>query len=194
MHSAFIACIEQPEVIAKILTHLGLWATPDHSPPVAGPRRRPLGIRLSPRNQLISSPQVARLIRHPGRCFPIILARGPNRASWEPDGAGPGGASRLLRSQTRHILSRPRYAQPHRSPHPSPHRLKRRARRPAFLGLLALPRVPRRSAPALAARPPVGKRRRRDVMYLSPGRWLRKRALAVLQRGWGPRPLIPPRS
>ena len=28
--------IEQPEVIETILTHLGLWAAPDHSPPVAG--------------------------------------------------------------------------------------------------------------------------------------------------------------
>jgi len=32
---------------------------------------------------------------HPGRCFPIILARGPNRAPWEPDGADPHGASRV---------------------------------------------------------------------------------------------------
>jgi hypothetical protein len=31
-----IACIEQPEVIEKILTHLGLWPAPAHSPPVAG--------------------------------------------------------------------------------------------------------------------------------------------------------------
>ena len=59
-----------------------------------------------------------RLFVHPGRCFPIILARGPNRASWELDGAGPRGASRLLRGQIRHILSRPRYAQANRSRHP----------------------------------------------------------------------------
>ena len=31
-----LAFIEQPEVIAKILTHLGLWPAPAHSPPVAG--------------------------------------------------------------------------------------------------------------------------------------------------------------
>ena len=31
-----IAFIEQPEVIEKILTHLGLWPAPAHSPPVAG--------------------------------------------------------------------------------------------------------------------------------------------------------------
>jgi hypothetical protein len=30
-----LAFIEQPEVIAKILTHFGLWPTPAHSPPVA---------------------------------------------------------------------------------------------------------------------------------------------------------------
>ena len=29
----FLACIEQREVIEKILTHLGLWPTPAHSPP-----------------------------------------------------------------------------------------------------------------------------------------------------------------
>jgi len=28
-----IACIERPEVIAKILTHLGLWFAHVHSPP-----------------------------------------------------------------------------------------------------------------------------------------------------------------
>ena len=28
-----IACIEQPEVIAKILTHLGVWPAHVHSPP-----------------------------------------------------------------------------------------------------------------------------------------------------------------
>jgi hypothetical protein len=54
---------------------------------------------------------------HPGRCFPIIPARGPNQASWEPDGAGPRGAPRSLRGQARHILSGPRYAQAHRSRH-----------------------------------------------------------------------------
>jgi hypothetical protein len=30
-----LAFIEQPEVIAKILTHFGLWPAPAHSPPVA---------------------------------------------------------------------------------------------------------------------------------------------------------------
>jgi hypothetical protein len=29
-----IAFIEQPDVIEKILTHLGLWFAPVHSPPV----------------------------------------------------------------------------------------------------------------------------------------------------------------
>jgi hypothetical protein len=29
-----IAFIEQPEVIGKILTHLGLWPTRVHSPPI----------------------------------------------------------------------------------------------------------------------------------------------------------------
>ena len=31
-----IAFIEQPAIIEKILTHLGLWPTLAHSPPVAG--------------------------------------------------------------------------------------------------------------------------------------------------------------
>ena len=31
---SFIAFIEQPDVIEKILTHLGLWPAPAHSPPV----------------------------------------------------------------------------------------------------------------------------------------------------------------
>ena len=31
-----LAFIVQPEVIEKILTHLGLWPAPAHSPPVAG--------------------------------------------------------------------------------------------------------------------------------------------------------------
>ena len=31
-----LAFIEQPEVLAKILTHLGLRPAPAHSPPVAG--------------------------------------------------------------------------------------------------------------------------------------------------------------
>ena len=31
-----IAFIEQREVIEQILTHLGLWPAPAHSPPVAG--------------------------------------------------------------------------------------------------------------------------------------------------------------
>jgi hypothetical protein len=33
---AHIPNIEQPEVIAKILTHLGHWPAPAHSPPIAG--------------------------------------------------------------------------------------------------------------------------------------------------------------
>ena len=32
-----IAFIEQPEVIEKILTHLGLWPTHIHSPPAGAP-------------------------------------------------------------------------------------------------------------------------------------------------------------
>jgi len=32
-----IACIEQPEVTEKILTHLGLWPTHIHSPPAGVP-------------------------------------------------------------------------------------------------------------------------------------------------------------
>jgi hypothetical protein len=32
-----IAFIEQPEVIAKILTHLGIWPAPAHSPPAGYP-------------------------------------------------------------------------------------------------------------------------------------------------------------
>ncbi len=32
-----IAFIEQPEVIEKILTHLGLWPTHIHSPPAGVP-------------------------------------------------------------------------------------------------------------------------------------------------------------
>ena len=32
-----IACIEQPEVIEKIRTHLGLWPTHIHSPPAGVP-------------------------------------------------------------------------------------------------------------------------------------------------------------
>ena len=51
-----IAVIEQPNVIKKILTHLGLWPTPAHSPPVAG---HPLAWSLQrvalPRNLLTSS-------------------------------------------------------------------------------------------------------------------------------------------
>ena len=31
-----IAFIEQPAVIEKILTHLGMWAASAHSPPLAG--------------------------------------------------------------------------------------------------------------------------------------------------------------
>ncbi len=34
--SCLIAVIEQPEVIEKILTHLGLWTAPAHSPPLTG--------------------------------------------------------------------------------------------------------------------------------------------------------------
>ena len=34
--ATFIACIEQPEVIAKILTHLAPRPAPAHSPPFAG--------------------------------------------------------------------------------------------------------------------------------------------------------------
>jgi hypothetical protein len=30
-----VAFIEQREVIAKVLTHLGLWPAPGHGPPVA---------------------------------------------------------------------------------------------------------------------------------------------------------------
>ncbi len=70
-------------------------------------------------------------------------ARGPDRASWQLDGAGPRGASRLLRSQARHILSRPRYAQTRRSRHGSPHDLMRHAAPTAGLGTLTRPRVPR---------------------------------------------------
>jgi len=33
-----IAFIEQPEVIEKILTHLGLWPAQAHSPPARGAR------------------------------------------------------------------------------------------------------------------------------------------------------------
>jgi hypothetical protein len=32
-----IAFLEQPDVIAKILTHLGLWPAPAHSPPAGYP-------------------------------------------------------------------------------------------------------------------------------------------------------------
>jgi len=52
-----LAFIEQPEVIAKILAHLGLWPAPAHSPPFA---RYPLPSarqRVEPRDQGVRSVQ-----------------------------------------------------------------------------------------------------------------------------------------
>jgi len=45
----FIAFIEQPEVIEKILTHLGLWPAPAHSPPAGVP------VAISPATGLIAA-------------------------------------------------------------------------------------------------------------------------------------------
>jgi len=71
---------------------------------------------------------------HPGRRTPLLLnypcaARGPDPSSWQPDRAGPRGASRPLRSQARHIVSRSRFAQASRYPHGSPRRRKQCAHR-----------------------------------------------------------------
>jgi hypothetical protein len=44
-----LAFIEQPEVIAKILTHLGLWPAPAHSPPAGVP------VAISPATGLIAA-------------------------------------------------------------------------------------------------------------------------------------------
>jgi hypothetical protein len=78
-------------------------------------------------------------------------ARGPDRASWQLDGAAPRGASRLLRSRVRQVAPRPRHALAHRSRHGSPHRRKRRARRPAVPEQLARPRAGRWNLPPLEA-------------------------------------------
>ena len=44
-----IACIEQPEVIEKILTHLGVWPSHVHSPPAGVP------VAISPATGLIAA-------------------------------------------------------------------------------------------------------------------------------------------
>jgi hypothetical protein len=49
---------------------------------------------------------------HPGRCFPIILARGLKRAPREPDGASPRDASRLFRNQISQGAPQPRPGTP----------------------------------------------------------------------------------
>jgi hypothetical protein len=43
-----IACIEQPEVIEKILTHLGIWPVQAHSPPAGVP------VAISPATGLLA--------------------------------------------------------------------------------------------------------------------------------------------
>jgi hypothetical protein len=44
-----LAFIEQPEVIEKILTHLGVWPAPAHSPPAGVP------VAISPATGLIAA-------------------------------------------------------------------------------------------------------------------------------------------
>ena len=44
-----LAFIEHPEVIEKILAHLGLWPAPAHSPPVAGYPMPSAPQRVAPR-------------------------------------------------------------------------------------------------------------------------------------------------
>ncbi len=44
-----IACIEQPEVIEKILTHLGVWLAHVYSPPAGVP------VAISPATGLIAA-------------------------------------------------------------------------------------------------------------------------------------------
>ena len=44
-----IACIEQPEVIEKILTHLGVWPAHLHSPPAGVP------VAISPATGLLAA-------------------------------------------------------------------------------------------------------------------------------------------
>ena len=51
-----IAFIEQPEVIRKILTHLGVWPAHVHSPPAGYPLPYPLQQVSLPRNQLAIAP------------------------------------------------------------------------------------------------------------------------------------------
>ena len=50
-----IAFIEQREVIEQILTHLGLWPAPAHSPPVAGYPLPSARQRVAPRDQGVRS-------------------------------------------------------------------------------------------------------------------------------------------
>ena len=80
---------EQPEVIEKILAHLGLWPTPAHSPPVRDTRCRLLGNGSSPRNHTAYS---ARRDRSPDLALP--LAAGSAEVRPAAGGQRSGRASR----------------------------------------------------------------------------------------------------
>jgi len=55
-----LAFIEQPELIEKILTHLGLRPAPAHSPPFAGYPLPSAQQRVAPRNQGVRSAEGTR--------------------------------------------------------------------------------------------------------------------------------------
>ena len=121
----------QREVIEQILTHLGLWPAPVHSPPVAGyplpsaPQRvasRDQGVR-GPRNHAVGARGHRGLpVPAPGRpSFPLTAISGapdtplhPRKAAsrepWHPE-IGPAGSAPAAEQPGRGaIVARPRKA------------------------------------------------------------------------------------